>query len=91
MRPGQEILQKWDARAARLHPRMEITCKGLVFGAGTVLTGAETEGRGAVRVALADEVRIAALLATAFERLAGPHVLAKIARACETVERGRKS
>ncbi|HMF05958.1 MAG TPA: hypothetical protein VKE72_02970 [Methylocella sp.] len=37
MQPDQELLQKWDARAARLYSRLEITCDGLMLGAGTIL------------------------------------------------------
>ena len=38
MRPGQELLQKWDARARGRHPRLEIGAEDLVLGAIFVLS-----------------------------------------------------
>ncbi len=91
MQPGQEILQKWDEQAARLHPRMEFTWDGLVLGAGTVLAKAGRDKNGASRVALDDEPRVMALIATAFERPVEPYLLAKISRACELWNEGEKA
>jgi hypothetical protein len=54
---GQEVLEKWDARAGRLHSRMEITGEGLTLGAGTVLAGMAQDERGAPKLALDDEAR----------------------------------
>jgi hypothetical protein len=59
----QELLQKWDARARRLHRRMEISGEGLTLGAGTVLAAMAKDERGQ-RLALDDEPRTLALLAT---------------------------
>ncbi len=53
MRPGQELLEKWEARG--LHPRLEITSEGLTLGAGTMLARMARDGRGAPKVALDDE------------------------------------
>jgi hypothetical protein len=47
VQPGQGILQKWDGRAACLHPRTEITGYGLVLGAGTVVANIEKGMTGA--------------------------------------------
>ncbi len=91
MQPGQEILRKWDAREACLHPRMEMTCDGLVLGAGAVLAKMAPDKKGASRVALDDEPRAIALLATAFERPIDLRVLAKISHACELWNDGEKA
>jgi hypothetical protein len=66
----QELLQKWDDRARRQCPRMEITGEGLTLCAGTVLAGIARDERGRPRLALRDEPRALALLATANVRLA---------------------
>jgi hypothetical protein len=47
---------------------MEISREGLTLGAGTVLAGMAKDEQGHPRVALADEPRAMALLATAYER-----------------------
>lgn len=91
MQPGQEILRKWDARAARLHPRTEVTGDGLVLGAGTVVVNIEKGKEGAPRLSPHNEQRILALLATAYERPVGTHVLARIERACELWNEGEKA
>jgi len=85
----QELLQKWDARARR--PRMEITGEGLTLGAGTVLAGMAKDERGRPRLALADEPRAFALLATAYERPVEHYVLAKMRRAAELWNDGEKA
>jgi hypothetical protein len=79
----QVLLQKWDDRARRLYPRMEISGEGLMLGAGTVLAGTARDERGRLRLALDDESRIMALLATAYYRPAETYVLAKMRRAAE--------
>jgi hypothetical protein len=66
----QWLLQKWDARAHRLYPRMEISRDGVTFSAGTVLAGMAKDERGRPRSTLDDEPRALALLATANVRLA---------------------
>jgi hypothetical protein len=53
----QELLQRWDDRARRLYPRMEIIGEGLMLGAGTVLAGMAKDERGRPRLALGDEPR----------------------------------
>ena len=55
-------------RGAPPYPRMEITSDGLMLGAGTVLAGMVRDERGRPRLALDDEQRALALLATAYER-----------------------
>jgi hypothetical protein len=87
----QELLQKWDARARRLQPRMEISREGLMLGAGTVLAGTARDERGGPCLALADEPRALALLATAYERPVEPYVLAKMCRAAELWNEGEKA
>jgi len=47
---------------------MEITSDGLTLGAGTVLAKMARDRRGAARLALDDEPRAMALLATAYEQ-----------------------
>jgi hypothetical protein len=79
----QQLLQKWDAPARRLHPRMEITGERLTLGAGTVLAGMARDGRGRPRLALDDEQRALALLATAYDWPVEPYVVAKMCRAAE--------
>src|SRR5437016_5791730 len=44
---GQELLEKWDARAPRLYLRMEVTGEGLVLGARTILAKMARDERGA--------------------------------------------
>jgi hypothetical protein len=87
----QELWQKWDQRAARLHPRMEITGEGLTLGAGTVLAGMAKDERGRQPLALDDEPRALALLATAYERPVKDYVLAKMCRAAELWNEGEKA
>jgi hypothetical protein len=86
----QELLQKWDARARRLRPRMEITGEGLTLGAGTVLAGMAPDERGRSCLALDDEPRVMALLATVYCRPAETYVLAKMCRAAELWNEGKK-
>ena len=83
MEQTQELLQKWDDRARRLYPRMEISGEGLMLGAGTVLAGMAKDERGRPRLALADEPRALALLATAYELPVDVRLLAKLRRATE--------
>src|ERR1700730_5646845 len=45
----QELLQKWEARARSLRPRMEIFREGLMLGAVTVLAGMARDDRGRPR------------------------------------------
>jgi hypothetical protein len=87
----QVLLQKWDDRACRLYPRMEISGEGLMLGAGTVLAGTARDERGRLRLALDDEPRIMALLATAYYRPAETYVLAKMRRAAELWNDGEKA
>jgi hypothetical protein len=87
----QELLQKWDTRARRQYPRMEITGEGLMLGAGTVLAGMGQDERGRRRLALDDEPRALALLATAYERPVESYVLAKMRRAAELWTDGDKA
>jgi hypothetical protein len=89
MEQTQELLQKWDVRARR--PRMEISGEGLMLGAGTVLAGMAREGRGRPRLALDDEPRVMALLATAYERPVEVRLLAKLRRAAELWNDGEKA
>jgi hypothetical protein len=49
LQPGQEILQKWNQRAARVSPRMEITGDGLMLGAGMILAKKARDKRGKPR------------------------------------------
>jgi hypothetical protein len=86
---AQEILQKWNERSRRFHPRMEITHDGLMLGAGTILAKLARGGRAASPFAF-DEPRVLALLTTAYEKQVGPRVLAKIVRACELWNEGEK-
>jgi hypothetical protein len=79
----QELLQKWDDRARRLYPRMEISREGLTIGAGTMLAGMARDARGRPRLTLDDEPRALALLATAYDRPVEACVVAKLQRACE--------
>ncbi|MGH6836363.1 MAG: hypothetical protein ACREC9_12645 [Methylocella sp.] len=58
---------------------------------GTVLAGMARDGHGAPKVALDDEQRAMALLATAYERPVAPHVLAKLRRACDLWNEGEKA
>ncbi len=90
MQLGQAILQKWDARTARIYPRMEITGEGLTLGAGTALAKMGQDGPRGIKLTV-DERRVAALLATACGRPIGPRVLAKIERACEFWNAGEKA
>jgi hypothetical protein len=87
----QQLLQKWDDRARRLYPRMEISGDGLTLGAGTVLAGMAKDQRGRPRLAFDDEPRVMALLATAFERSVDVRLLAKLRRAAEVWTEGDKA
>jgi len=69
---------------------MEITGEGLVLGAGTVLAKMGQD-HGAGKLDLEDEQRLAALLATAYERPLSPYVLAKARRAAELWNAGEKA
>jgi hypothetical protein len=85
----QELLQKWDTRARR--PRMEITGEGQTLGAGTVLAGMAQVERARPHLALDDEPRVMALLATAYERPVDVRLLAKLRRAAELWNTGEKA
>jgi hypothetical protein len=87
----RELLQKWVDRARRLYPRMEISREGLTLGAGTVLAGMAQDERGRARLALDDEPRALALLATAYDRPVEACVLAKLRRARELWIEGDKA
>jgi hypothetical protein len=87
----QQLAQKWDARARRLRPRMEITGEGLTLGAGTVFAKMARDGRGRPRLSLDDEPRALALLVTAYERPVEACVVAKLRRACERWIEGEKA
>ena len=91
MQPGQEVLEKWDARARGLRPRMEITGEGLTLGAGTMLAGMARDERGRPRLALDDEPRVMALLATAYDQPVEAYVLGKMRRACDLWNEGEKA
>ncbi|MGB6176284.1 MAG: hypothetical protein WBF43_08085 [Methylocella sp.] len=91
MEQTHELLQKWDDRARRQYPRMEISGEGLMLGAGTVLAGMAKDERGRPRLALDDEPRALALLATAYERPVEACVVAKLRRACERWTEGEKA
>lgn len=91
MQHGQELLQKWDARARRFYPRMEISREGLTLGAGTSLAWMVRYEQGRPRLALADEPRALALLATAYEQPVKLYILAKLRRACELWDEGEKA
>jgi hypothetical protein len=87
----QELLQRWDDRARRLYPRMEISGEGLMLGAGTVLAGTARDECGRPRLALDDEPRALALLVTAYDRPVEAYILAKIRRAAELWSEGDKA
>lgn len=91
MEQTQELLQKWDDRARRLRPRMEISGEGLMLGAGTVLAGMGQDERGRPRLAFDDEPRALALLATAYERPVDARLLGKLLRAAELWNDGEKA
>ncbi|MDQ6702805.1 MAG: hypothetical protein M3Z96_06710 [Pseudomonadota bacterium] len=91
MEQTQELLQKWDDRARRQYPRMEISGEGLTLGAGTVLAGMARDGRGAQSLTLDDEPRAMALLATAYEQPVEFYILAKLRRACELWNAGERA
>ena len=91
MEQTQELLQKWDDRARRQCPRMEITGERLTLGAGTVLAGIARDERGRPRLALRDEPRALALLATAYDRPVDVRFLAKLRRAAELWNDGEKA
>jgi hypothetical protein len=85
----QELLQKWETRARR--PRMEITGEGRTLGAGTVLAGMARDEGDCPRLALDDEPRALALLATAYERPVDVRLPAKLRRATELWNDGEKA
>ncbi len=89
----QELLQRFErrARGGRLSSRLEITGHGFVLGAQTVLAKMGQDARGQPRLALDDEPRVAALLATGLGRPPEPHVLAKMRRAAELWNAGEKA
>jgi hypothetical protein len=87
----QELLQKWDDRARRQYPRMEISREVLMLGAGTVLAGMIHDERGRLRLALDNEPRVMALLATAYERPVDARLLCKLRRAAELWNDGDKA
>ncbi len=70
---------------------MEISGEGLMLGAGTVLAGMARDERGRPRLALDDEPRVLALIATAYERPVEDYVLAKMRRAVELWNEGEKA
>jgi hypothetical protein len=70
---------------------MEITGEGLMLGAGTVLAGMARDEHGRPRLALNDEPRALALLATAYERPVDVRLLAKLRRAAEVWTEGDKA
>jgi len=70
---------------------MEISGEGLTLGAGTVLGGVARDERGRPRLALDDEPRVMALLATAYEWSVKACVVAKLRRACERWTEGDKA
>jgi hypothetical protein len=78
---GQELLQKWDARAPRLYLRMEVTGEGLALGARTILAKMARDERGAPFLFLENEQRTIAPLTTAYQRPFEPYLLAKLSRA----------
>ncbi len=91
MEKAQELLQKWDDRARRPYPRMEISGEGLMLGAGTVLAGMGRDERGRPRRTLHDEPRVVALLATAYEQPVDVRLLAKLRRAAKLWNEGEKA
>ena len=91
MQTGQELLQKWDARAPRLYLRVEVTGEGLVLGARTILAKMVRDERGAPFLFLEDEQRTIALLTTAYQRPFEPYLLAKLSRACELWSENEKA
>ena len=91
MEQTQELLEKWDDWARRLYPRMEIPGEGLTLGAGTVLAGMAQDERARPHLALDDEPRVLALLATAYERPVDVRLLTKLRRAAELWNEGKKA
>jgi hypothetical protein len=83
-----QILQKWDEKAARLYPRMEITGAGLVLGAGTIIAKASQGERCPARLTVNDEPRVMALLASSRVE---PLIVVKVRRACELWNEGEKA
>jgi len=70
---------------------MEIYREGLTLGEGTVLAGMAKDERGRPRLALRDEPRALALLATAYDRPVEACVVAELRRACERWTEGEKA
>ncbi len=70
---------------------MEISGGGLTLGAGTMLAWMGQDERGRPRLALDDEPRAMALLATAYGRPVETYVLAKMRRAAELWTEGEKA
>lgn len=90
MQPDQELLRKWEVRAAgRVYSRLEIGHDGLVLGAGTVLAK-RGDAWGRLYLAI-DEQQVMALLAIAYGRPTAPHVLQKIRRAADLWSEGEKA
>lgn len=91
MEQTQELLQKCDARARNLRPRMEIAGEGLMPGAKSVLAKTVRRKTGMPGLEVEDEQRIFALLATAYGRPVEASVLTEIRRACERWNAGEKA
>jgi hypothetical protein len=70
---------------------MEISDEGLMLGAGTVVAGMAQDERGRPRLALDDEPRALALLATAYERPVDVRLLVKLRRAAELWNESEKA
>jgi hypothetical protein len=69
----------------------KISDEGLMLGAGTVLAGMAQDERGRPRLALADEPRALALLATAYERPVDVRLLVKLRRAADLWNESEKA
>jgi hypothetical protein len=81
--PRIKTVKRRPDRAGDVHPRPEITHRGFILGAGTVLARMAQDERRRPRLALDDEPRALALLATACDRPVEACDLAKLRRACE--------
>jgi hypothetical protein len=91
--PGQELLQRYErrARGGHLHSRLEITSRGFVLGAETVLAKTGKDARGRPCLAPGSEARVKALLAAALGQPPEPYVLEKMRRAAELWNAGEKA
>ncbi|MGC2224816.1 MAG: hypothetical protein WA624_21850 [Methylocella sp.] len=78
LQQGQEVNRK-RGRAASVRA-WKLPATGLTLGAGTVFAKMARDRRGAARLALDDEPRVTALLATANERPVEARVLVKLWR-----------